>query len=498
MARSRIPYYLISCLIFALVPGAVLRAQNNTLYFMHPVPQAIHTNPALYYHCRTYIELPVLSTILYSYANTGFGYHDALHYGSGSNADSLIIDIDNLDRKLRKRNYLRNDATVNLAGAGFEILDNYYVHFNIANYTESRLGYPGDLVSLKDGNWDIENGEPRDLDLSGMGVNGTNYFQVAAGVSTEISPGLYAGITLKYLKGAGNISSQRADLMLETEGDPISLHAGTDYRVRSSFPMQVSYDQQDGYVSDIDFSSSFSNPLRDYILNKNHGGAIDLGVIYEYDEELTLAASLVDVGAIRWGSNVNRFDARGDVDLTGLDLRVLIDSGVSTEFIQTLIDSIAETFQFQSGNKPYWSALVPKLYIGASYQVMPKVKASALLRTEFFDRRPHLALTLAGMYSPFPFLHGTLSYSVMNNKLNNLGAGLVMGGRGAQLYVVTDNIPFRWVRDSSTGALWPYNARTVNIRIGVNLIFGCEERERDGRKMPYKPSKPGRYCPAYD
>ena len=497
MAGERFPYYFISWIIVCCISLSGIQAQNNTLYFMHHVPQAIHTNPALYYHCKTYIELPVLSTIRYSYANSGFGYHDALHYGSGSNADSLIIDINNLEKKLKNRNYLRNDATVNIAGAGFLILDRYYVHINISNFTKTREGYPDDLVALKDGNWNIDAGKPMDIDLSGLGVHGINYFQVAAGVSTEISPGLFVGVTLKYLKGTGNISSRKTDLRIETDGDPVQVRAVSDMTVRSSFPMEITYDA-DGYVETVDFSNSFANPLNDYLLNKNNGGGIDLGVIWEYDEQLTLAASLIDLGLIRWATNVQQFDANAGVDFSGFDLRNYYASGGSTDFFEALVDSITESFLFTSSEKPYFTALTPKLYAGATYQLYPKIRVSALTRTEFFDRRPHFALTLAGMYSPIPALHGTISYSIMNNKVNHLGFGLVAGGKGAQFYVVSDHIPWRWVKDSGSGAFWPYNARTVNFRLGVNLIFGCEDRERSRYgKRPGSRSR-SKYCPAYD
>jgi hypothetical protein len=498
MPVSRSKYHLVSMCLAVFTCSVPLLSQDNTLYFMHPVPQAIHTNPALYYGCKIYVEMPVLSGVRYSYANTGFGYHDAMHYGSGTNSDSLIIDMDNLDRKLKKRNYLRNDQSVNILGAGFEILDKYYLHFNISNFTETRIGFPGDLISLKDGNWDIASGQPREIDLSGLGVNGTNYFQVAAGVSTEIMRGIYVGITLKYLKGTSNISSRRTDLMIQTEGDPIRVSANSDYSIRTSFPMQVEYDDQ-GFVSSIDLSRSFSNIPRDFILNKNNGGAIDLGVIYEYDEQLTLAASIIDLGLIRWGSNIYRFDANAGVDFMGFDLRAYTASGGSTDFLEALIDSVAESFQFETSERPYWSTLSPKIYTGASYQLYPKIRVSALVKTEFFDLRPHLSLTLAGMYSPLPFLHGTLSYSIMNNKLLHLGFGLALGGKGAQFYLVSDHIPWRWVRDTGTGAIWPYNARTANIRLGVNLVFGCQELDRNRSRHTNRPNprKPSRYCPAY-
>ncbi len=72
-------------------------------------------------------------------------------------------------------------------------------------------------------------------------------------------------------------------------------------------------------------------------------------------------------------------------------------------------------------------------------------------------------------------------------------------GKGGQFYLVTDNIPFRWVRDTSTGLLWPYNARTVNFRLGVNIVFGFEENYRGVGGSRRRPgSRSGKYCPAYD
>jgi hypothetical protein len=464
---------------------------------MYPVPQAIHTNPALFYQCRTYIELPVLSTIRYSYSNSGFSYHDAIHYGTGSRSDSLIIDLENLDGKMKKNNYVRSDATVNLAGAGFQ-LDAYYLHFNISNFTESRGGIPGDFLAVRDGNWDFESGQPRDLDLSGLGLKATNYFQIAAGVSTEFVDGLFVGVRLKYLRGSANISSPRTNLYLLTEGDPIQLEAQTNYKIRSSFPMEVAYDPQ-GYVSSVNLSNSFSNIFRDFILANNHGGALDLGVIYQFDDRLTFAASLIDLGFIRWKSNVNRFEANGSIDFSGFDLRQYARTQGNSDFLEALIDSIGRSFRFETSQKPYFTSLTPKLYAGAMYQVTEKVNVSALTRTEFFDYRPHFALTLAANYSPFPHLHGTLSYSIMNNRFDQLGFGIAVGNGPMQFYFVSDHIPVFYVRDSASGLIWPYSAQTMNFRIGMNLIFGCGENNPSGKPSAYRKNwRSKKSCPAYD
>jgi hypothetical protein len=498
-AHSFLLAIIISFSIYSFSSGiSIVSAQDNTMYFMHSIPQSIHTNPALFYRCRTYIELPVLSGIGLSYSNSGFGYHDALHYGTGRQSDSLIIDINNLDKNLKKRNYIRTDLDLNLLGAGFRVGE-YYVHFNISNFTRARVGIPGDLVSLKDGNWDLSTGEPRNLNLSGLGVTAQNYFQIAAGASTEIWDGLYAGATVKYLRGTANLESRRTDLIVYTEGDPIALQAESDYRLRASFPMEVSLDNQ-GIIEGIDFANSFSSIMSDFILNGNHGAAVDLGVIYEYTEDLTLSASIVDLGFIRWKSNANRFDANASVRFTGFDLRQYISTQGSTDFFEAVVDSVMESFQFQANTDPYTTFLTTKIFAGAQYQVIPKLNVSAVSRTELFDRRPHFSMTLAGNYSPWPFLRGTLSYTLSNYKYDQLGFGLAVGGRGAQFYFVTDHIPIRYVRDAGSGIIWPYNARLFNFRFGVNLMFGCDEQEDRGRPGSSKRSRSRsqKLCPAYD
>ena len=475
-----------------------LYAQNNTLYFMHSVPQAIHTNPALFYKCRTYIELPLISGVGFSYSNSGFGYHDALHYGTGSRADSLIIDLDNLERRLKNRNYIRSDLVLNLLGAGYRIGD-YYLHFNISNFTEVRIGIPGDLISMKDGNWDPSSGEPRDLDLSGLGANAVNYFQIAAGASTELMDGLFVGGALKYLRGTANLASRRTDLTIITEGDPITLRAETDFRIRSAFPMEVSLDNQ-GLVDGLDFANSFSSIMSDFVFNGNHGAAIDAGVIYRYSDQITLSASIIDLGFIRWKSNVNRFDANAAVRFAGFDLRQYVSTQGPTDFFEAVVDSVLESFQFQSSMEPFTTFLTTKLYAGGQFQFFPKINASAVMRTELYDRRPHFALTLAGSYSPLKFLNATLSYTLSNYKWDQIGFGLAVGGKGVQFYFVTDHIPVRYVRDSGAGLLWPYNARLLNFRFGINLTFGCDENEDGGKPGGFRRggSRSRGLCPAYD
>ena len=168
-----------------------------------------------------------------------------------------------------------------------------------------------------------------------------------------------------------------------------------------------------------------------------------------------------------------------------------------TDLFQALLDSIQDSWQFVNSNDPFTSFLTPKIYTGGLYKMNKKIAFGALLRTDLFDRRPHFSLTLSANYNPVNFFSGTVSYSIMNNRLYHLGFGFAFGRPGAQLFFVSDNIPVTYVRETNTGALLPYSARTMNFRVGVNLIFGCGALKWEGKPPAYHYYRPKKICPAY-
>ena len=491
------PYYFITIFTLGSILGAGTdcMAQDNTMYFMYGIPQAIHTNPALHYKCKAYVELPVLSSVQFAFASTGIGYHDAIHYGSGSRSDSLVIDVDNVARKLKNRNYFRADLGMNILGAGFAVKD-FYFHFNISDQLESRVGYPGDLVRAKDGNWDSGNNKARDINLGGLGVTAINYLQVAAGASYMINRNFSVGFTAKYLLGSASLVNRRSDLDIITKQDPIIITGSVDYRINSSFPIDFSYDTITGYINDINFDRTLSDPVGDFLLNNNRGAALDAGMIWNYSKKLTFTASIINLGFIRWRSNVNRFQANGSFTFQGYDLREYSRIAGQTDFLQSLLDSIKGSFQFEGTVGPYTTLLTTKLYLGGYYQINKYLNAGILSKTEVFDSRPHFSFTASANVTPNDFLHATLSYSIMNNKFYHLGAGIGLGREGVQFYFVTDHIPLRYVSFKDMPPyLFPYNARTVNFRIGMNLIFGCYIKEK--KEKYNKPKRNLNLCPAY-
>ncbi len=476
-----------------ILSSTPLRAQDNSLYFNRHVPQSIYTNPAILPVCKTYIELPVISSVAFSYQNNGFGHNDLFHPESKFNTDSVVWNFDRLEKKLGKINLIRMESWINLAGAGFSPGE-FYVHFNVANRTLSTLGLPKGIIDLRDGNWDESGDQPRDISLSGLEVDVKNFHQFMLGASHELYEGFRIGARAKYLMGTTGFTTRGSDLNLFTTGDPINLEIENHYIINASFPMQIRYDSI-GLVSSVDFSNSFDDPVGDFLLTKNHGFAMDFGVFYEYDDNWNFAASLIDLGFIRWREKVNNFESRGEFEFRGFDFVALVQDEQQTDLMELLVDSLSNSFTFSNTQEKYFSALSAKIFMGAQYQVNAYLDLAAVSRTELISGRFLPSLTLTATSDPVRWAGLSLSWSWMNNRADHLGLALRLGGPAVQFYFVSDHIPLQYVRDTHTGLIWPYYARTVNFRVGLNILFGCEEKERAGR--PDGRSRCEKLCPAY-
>jgi len=475
-------------------------AQNNTLYLMHSIPQVNQLNPALIHPCRVYVALPVISSIRQSSRNTGFGFHDAIHTGTGAQSGIYYLDLDNLDKKLRRMNYSLVNTDIDLLGFGFSYRD-WYLTFGISNHASLQVSYPHDIVSMKDGNWDVNTGTAIPYNLNNLGMNSTAWNSIGVSASRELMEGLRVGIRVKYLNGMANVNTRRSTIELNTSSDPITLDAEVNYKVNSSLPVTLGYGSN-GLVSSINFEPALHNLVGNYIFNGNRGVAIDAGLVYDLDEATQVSASFTDLGFIWWKNNVNNFTGSGAFVFKGIDLDQYISNPDQDDLLEALGDSLLNSFQASTSTKSYLTALPLNLYGGITRELMPNLKAGAMTWIEINGMHLRPSLTLSLNFTPFKAIAATLSYTIMNNKLNQIGTGLAFGNQNAQFYILTDNIPIRFTKDVTTSIIWPYNARMLTLRFGLNLFFGCDkdEKEKGGatvnRRRPPK-SRTKDNCPAY-
>lgn len=253
--------------------------------------------------------------------------------------------------------------------------------------------------------------------------------------------------------------------------NPLALGFEINYLVNSSFPVQLGYDEN-GLVSSA--QTDFSDPLHAFLLNKNRGLGLDLGAIYEYTDRITFSASLLDLGFIRWRTNVNNFQARGEYSYSGIDLRPLAEGQAQASTLDSLVTSVQDAFEWEGSQNKYFTGLSTKLYLSGTYRVINNLQLGALARLQLYGKSVQPSFSLLAKYTPIRWFTLSLNQSYTNYTFNNTGLGLSFGHKGAQFYLVTDNIPFRWV--SGGGAFWPYSARKLDLRFGLHIIFGCKKK----------------------
>jgi len=450
-----------------IISGVFLRSvelfsQDNTLFFMDKLQQALHTNPAYQPHSRVYVNF-ILPSLSLAVNYNGFGYYDAIHFGNGSKSDSLVIDLNQIVDKMPDISYLATDVRYDLLAVGFKAKKMYF-HFGISNRTETWTGIPKNIITaLTEGNLDYENDVVRSLDFSGIGFSAINYFEYSFGLSAPVNDNFTLGFRLKYLKGAANILTERSDIMLATENDGGLLRLTGDLRINSSVAVTPIYDQNNE-IQDFDTDNTFDDPVNDYILNKNNGFAMDIGATYKVSEKLSLSASLTDFGLIKWKTNTLNIETNSSFVTQGIDLYPLIDDNDSRNFedlIDDLADSLENAFNYSNEESEYNTFLTSKIYIGVKYHISEKVNFGALLKTKIYDNKLHPSFTIAANFVPCNWFNAGLTYNLMNGNYTNLGVGLALRAGPVQFFFITDNIIPIYTR-----------TRSLNLQFGFNWVFG--------------------------
>jgi hypothetical protein len=298
-----------------------------------------------------------------------------------------------------------------------------------------------------------------------------------------------------------NVNTRESTIKLNTTSDPITLDAEVNYKVNSSLPVTLGF-ASNGLVNRVNFEPARHNLAGNYIFNGNRGLAFDGGLVYDLDEATQISASFTDLGFIWWKKNVNNFTGNGKFVFRGIDLDQYISNPGQEDLIEALRDSLFNAFNASTDAKSYVTATPINLFGGITRELMPNLKVGAMTWIEINSMHVRPSLTFSLNFTPFRAFAATLSYTLMNNKFNQIGTGLAFGNRGAQFYILTDNIPVRFTKDVSTSLIWPYNARMLCLRFGFNLFFGCDRKEKEkgtgtiNRKHPPK-SRTKDNCPAY-
>jgi len=463
--------------------------QVNTLYFLENAPVRHYMNPSFQPLSGFYFGLPVL------------GYSQ---FGIGNNSmtfNSLLSNKPTLFNSLRPTTLLRTDLQLNLLDFGFRHKDAYWT-FSLTEKVDAQIGMPKDFFKLL--MFGTENIENNVFDMSSMNINMNAYTEAALGYSKNLGKKWALGAKLKFLYGSANVSASFDQFELNAGIDQWTLKANGNVRQSSPAKFTIGENFQSFSTSfDAANISNFSTPA-------GVGGAVDLGLTFKPIEALTLAAAVTDLGMIRWSKNVNNISA--GVDYTFDNAAKLTASDIMggnfdmSTLGDTILKHLGESLNSDITTNPYTTYTSPKLNVSAEYGIWEnKVSLGVLSRTMMQKKALYEELTASLNLRPANWFNLALSYSVLNGRSSNIGAGIGMRIGFINAFLSADYIPMLYGQLplsevgmtsidlsnvpllSSLGTLTevpvPLKTDRFNVAVGFNIVFGNkQDKDKDGVK----------------
>jgi len=446
---------LFACLL--LFGAGKLLAQPMTLYFLKGIPQTQDLNPARPgLEKGFYISLPLLSKLDFSLNTNNWSYNDLIHKGTGIMADSLVWDFKKYLSALDKNNFVMEAAALTLMEFGWKKKSTYFGF----SWSEREFAEPFFTKSLANilyyGNVPYLGSTYQ----SGyFGVGAQHYREFAFTYSRDLDEKLTFGLTGKLLFGMGAISTSGMNIIagMPIDGNQINLGATGKTYVSAPVNLHVYNSQGIHLLSQnyFDASSYFSN-------FGNPGFSADLGFTNKINKRLTLSVSLIDLGFIRWKTDLSAFTENGHFVYRGINLNSVSKTTDVHGLLTALKDSLTAAFLPDSTASSFTTMLPVKLYAAVEYKIGDDFSLGGVGRIRMYNNLLHAALTASANARLSDAISLSASYSMVESTYDNLGLAASVRFGNFQFYAVTDNV---------VSFFQPSNARNLNLRVGFNLFF---------------------------
>ena len=269
---------------------------------------------------------------------------------------------------------------------------------------------------------------------------------------------LTIGWRLKTQNGLVGAFTRANKINLTTDSDHYGLSLETDYRLQTFEP-------------DKDFKK---------LLLGNKGYSYDLGFRLKL-ENYELTGSVLDIlSKVYWKNNSTTYSTQGRYDFYGFK-----SINVEKTNYQTLTDSLktALNIKEESGGV-YRQELAPRIYAGLNYFMSDNLRVGVNF---FLEGKPYGA-SVGAMVSATTKLWDFWDIGMSAGSRSGT-AKMELGLHGGmtlfntvQMFLVTDNIiPY----------FSPTNAKSINGRVGMNLLFGKEDTNTANEAKKGKKKKKG-------
>ena len=496
-----------------LMMGFVLPANAQflrTSYFMEGTHYRQQLNPALI-PTQGYFNIPVLGSVNATVGSTSLGYQDIIDIIDDS--DNFYSNPDFLGR-LKDKNNLNVNVSTEILSAGWYKGKNFW-SFNVgvradigASLTRSMFTFLNEMDALED-NWRNSN-----YDISGQKLDINAYGEVGLGYARQINNRLTVGGKVKVLLGIGNMNLKINNVMmnanlpsdarinqlqdqnylsgldaagitrLKSEIESYHANLNVDAHLESSFK-GLELVQEDGqdYISDFDFDSGKLGIA-------GYGFGIDLGASYKIMDNLTVSASVLDLGFISWtkgatkiaSANPESINMKGTSYVNGIDANDIPNSITAIQNNITRLQADADGYmnrvnggdvldyemlqlQTEDVHKSRKSSLASTVVVGAEYGFFEnKLGVGVLSTTRFVQPITLTEVTFSANYRPKSWLNVALSYSAIQSAGKSFGLGLKLG----PVFLGTDYM------------FLGKNTNSVSGFVGISVPLGGKKSNKEG------------------
>lgn len=455
---------------------------STTLYHMYGVPQSNQLNPAFQSRCDAYLGFPMLSPLSLNANVNPLKYGDIFSYNSS--LDQIITFMhENGDKEafldaLNPVNTVTANISTNPLSIGWRSKQ-FYFTIDFTEKIESDIRYTKDFARfLLYGSPDEER-----FNFSETGFDFKYYHELAIGISYDYEEQFQVGARAKILFGMANINTRLSDLTVRATTDRWDFNSNTIIDMSIPF-ISIPVDTA-GFVIWDSIPGSTENELPDSMTTdfirdnlgtifgtRNIGVGIDFGFSFSPIENLSISASVNDLGFIRWRDNPYQLTNDGTFGWQGVEVSLEEDWDPGEE----LLDSLKSQMNFTSEQKPYTTALSGKVYLGLAYELNKKVKFGFVTRSRIYNYRLFNQYTFSANVMPKPMFSATLSYSIIGKNYANFGLGLALRLGPFNMYMITDQAP--------SGYFLPESINSLNFRFGLNLVFGCPKMSKKLQDRP--------------
>ncbi|MDR1121895.1 MAG: DUF5723 family protein [Dysgonamonadaceae bacterium] len=475
MIRKYIKYSTV--LSVTLFLALAVQAQVSTLYFMKNASTRHEMNPAYQPISNLYIDLPIIPSLMLSAGTNSLSLNDFIYPVRQPNGSYKTVwfkhsqqGIDDFYNQLKDVTRMHLEQDFGLLSVGLRYQQAYFT-LGVKQRFFSAISFPKDMFTLP-----LKGSGPEgaEFNLDDLAFNASTYTEIALGYSREIDSRLTVGGKVKLLLGQFNSSMKTENFRINTSRErwDIDFNAKVNITLPSAQYIEKESEQK---IHKIDFpDATFS----DYLSPQGVGAALDLGATYKLlDNRLTLSASVLDLGFIRWSKKgTANLPIEAGFYYDGLKLeerdgKITDDKG-NTNWFDDYFDSLGDSVQYTTSHNAYTTSVASKILIGGEYSIMDEKMTFGLLSKNMFTGQAFFAeITASANYFPVDWFDASLSYSLINGR-SAIGLGLGTQFGPFNFFIASDYALTRLTKE-----FVPSHLRAANFQLGGILTFGRQQKK---------------------